>query len=175
MLDSAFDLGEELNNRKIYYYIHIPLWNQFNYPHLSFDFDNWDKIKYLNDLGTDLSNEIDNVPNNSGGLYIFYVKCKIIPGLTEYPLYIGRAQMTTGQNLRKRVKEYWQHFRLSNERPKITRMIKYWGNDLFLAYYPIFDNDQIINLEKDIINSTLFAMNDQIPDKEIKQAISAFE
>ena len=174
MIDSAFDLGEELNNRKIYYYLHTPLWGRFNYPHLNLEFQTWTKIKYLNDLGIELSNEINHVPDNSGGLYIFYVKCQIIPGLTEYPLYIGRAQITDGQNLRKRVKEYWQHYRLSNERPKITKMIKYWGDELYLAYLPLTDNNQIVSLEKDIINSTLFAMNDQIPDKEIKQAISAF-
>jgi hypothetical protein len=174
MLDSAFELGEELNNRKIFYYIHIPFWERFDYPSLNLKFETWDKMKYLNDTGTDLSSDINNVPNDKGGLYMFYVKCKIIPGITEYPLYIGRAQKTKGQNLRKRVKEYWQHFRLSNERPKITKMIKYWGNDLYLAYYPLKDNVTIKDLEKNIINNTLFAMNDEIPDKEIKQAINAF-
>jgi len=174
MLASAFDFGEELNNRKVVYYFHRPLWERFNYPTLDLNFEAWEKKKYLNALGNDLSDGIDDIPNNTGGLYLFFIKCPIIPGITEYPLYIGRAQKTEGQNLRKRVKEYWQHYYLQKERPKITRMIRYWGNELYLAYYPINDNAIIINLEKDIINSTLFEMNDQIPDTEIKQALSAF-
>jgi hypothetical protein len=134
MLASAFDLGEELNNRKIRYILYKPLWERFINPGLNLRFETWVSIKYLNDLGTDLSTDVDAIPNDTGGLYLFFVKCHIVPGITEYPLYIGRAQKTEAQNLRKRVKEYWQHFQHDAERPKITRMIRYWGNYLHLAY-----------------------------------------
>jgi len=174
MINSAFDLGEELNNRTVRYILHLPLWNGFNYPNINLDFSNWISIKYLNNTGTALNTLVSSVPNNSGGLYIFYIKCPIIGGLTEYPLYIGRAQLSSSQNLRKRVKEYFQHYLMNDERPKITRMIKYWGSELYLAYYPVASNQNIINLEADIINSTLFAMNDQIPDQIISQAVKAF-
>jgi len=174
MLSSAFDLGENISNRVIRYVLYKPLWDKFIYPELDLNFSNWTSVKYLNDDATALNADVDLVPNDKGGLYLFYVKCSLIRGLTEYPLYIGRAQLTAGQNLRKRVKEYFQHYARDNERPKITKMIKYWGTELFVAFYPLEENDAIINVEKDIINSTVFEMNDRIPDIEISQAVKAF-
>jgi excinuclease UvrABC nuclease subunit len=90
-------------------------------------------------------------------------------------LYIGRAQLTDGQNLRKRVKEYFQKYSRSNERPKISKMFRYWAKELFLAYYPLPDNNTVVNVEKDIINSLILPMNDLIPDKQIKEAVKAFQ
>lgn len=172
MNDSAFLLGEELELRKVEYKLHRDLWNQFNFPGLDLSFQNWFKIKYLN--GNALNVEIENIPNNSGGLYMFYVKCEIISGITEYPLYVGRAQYTEHQNLRKRVKEYFQKYAKNNERPRITKMFKYWANELHLAYFPLDENDGIHELEKQFINSLLLPLNTKIPDTEISQAINAF-
>jgi excinuclease UvrABC nuclease subunit len=174
MNSSAFDLGEKLNNQTVKYFLHKPLWDRFNFPSINLDFSLWQKVKYLNITGDDFNTAIETIPNTRGGLYLFYVKCDIVSGITEYPFYIGRAQYTDHQNLRKRVKEYFQHFSKNDERPKITRMFKYWANDLHLAYFPLDDNTDIIDLEKQLINFLLLPMNDQIPDKEIKQAIKAF-
>lgn len=171
----AFDLGREINDRKVNYVLHQQLWDRFAYPGINIEFFQWTKIKYLNDLGTDFNEDIDTIPDNSGGLYLFYLKCKVIVGITEYPFYIGRAQLTDHQNLRKRIKEYFQKYSRDDERPKIYRMLRTWGKDLYVAYYPLEDNEDIVNFEKDIINSLLLPMNDLIPDKQIKQAIKAFE
>jgi hypothetical protein len=173
MNSSAFTFGEEMNNRVIRYILHPNLWAGFN-PGINIDFNQWTSVKYLDATGANLDPSVDTVPNTDGGLYMFYLKCPMIVGITEYPLYIGRAQLTNSQNLRKRVKEYFQHWAKNNERPKITRMINYWGPDLYLAYLPLQANAVIINLEKDIINSTLFEMNDSIPDQDISQAVKAF-
>lgn len=175
MDSSAFELGEVLNNKKIEYILHGALWNSFVYPKLNLSFTNWITLKYLNSTGTKFSSAVDRIPNGTGGLYIFYVKCKIISGLTEYPLYIGRAQYSTNQNLRKRIKEYFQKYANTTERPKIYRMFKYWKKDLYVAYYPLNSNRKIISIEKDIINSLLLPMNTEIPDMKIKKAIKAFK
>ena len=172
---SAFQLGQEINDTKVTYVLHKDLWDRFSYPGLDINFQNWQSIKYLNDQGTDFSNEIGDLPNDKGGLYLFYTKCRIITGITEYPFYIGRAQLTEGQNLRKRIREYFQKFSRDDERPKIYKMFRLWGKDLHVAYLPLPDNDTVINLERDVINSLLLPMNDLIPDKIIKQAIKAFE
>ncbi|MCF2221102.1 GIY-YIG nuclease family protein [Chryseobacterium sp. PS-8] len=175
MTGSAFSLGEELELRKVEYKLHRDLWNKFNFPNLDLAFGNWTKIKYLNATADALETDVENIPDDKGGLYMFYVKCEVISGITEYPLYIGRAQKTQTQNLKKRVKEYFQHFSKDNERPKITRMFKYWANDLHLAYITVDENDEIKDLEKHLINSLLLPMNTEIPDTEIKQAIKAFQ
>lgn len=174
MLGSAFQLGEELKLREVPFKLHKTLWDKFNFPHLDLKFEHWSKMKYLNNNSNGFNTLINNIPKNKGGLYIFYIKCEIITGLTEYPLYIGRAQLTKNQNLRKRVKEYFQKYSRNDERPKITRMFKYWANELHIAYYPLDNNANIINLEKLIINSLLLPMNDEIPDIEIRQATQAF-
>ena len=174
MNSSAFELGEKLNNQLVSYYLHKPLWDRFNFPNLNLQFANWQSIKYLNADGEDFNVEIENVPNNTGGLYLFYVKSSIISGITEYPFYIGRAQFTEHQNLRKRVKEYFQKYSRSDERPKITRMFKYWSKELYLAYFTLGNNENIVELEKQLINYLLLPMNDEIPDQQIKQAIKAF-
>ena len=177
MHTSAFDLGEEMNNKVVRYVLHKPLWDNFKqkkYPTIDLSFSNWKTVKYLKDDASDFHKDVELVPNDKGGLYMFYVKCPLIQGITEYPLYIGRAQLTTSQNLRKRVKEYFQHYKKNNERPKITRMIKYWGSELHLAYYELTTNAQVMSIEKEIINSTIFEMNDLIPDQKISQAVKAF-
>lgn len=175
MNDRAFILGEELELRKVEFKLHRTLWNNFNFPTLDLNFENWTKIKYLNTDANAFDIGIDSVPNNKGGLYMFYVKCDIISGITEYPLYVGRAQLSLGQNLKKRVKEYFQKYSRNDERPKITRMFKYWANELYLAYISIEENQEINDLEKQFINSLLLPMNTKIPDTEISQGISAFQ
>lgn len=174
MLRSAFDLGEQLRLKKLEYIPHSDLWNKFGVATMDLSFANWTSIKYLNDDATEFNDDIAKVPNNQGGLYLFYVKCPIITGLTEYPFYIGRAQLTTHQNLRKRVREYFTHFCRDDERPLITKMIRYWGKDLYLAYFVLPDNFSVIDFEKKLINSLLLPMNDEIPDQEIRQAVKAF-
>jgi hypothetical protein len=175
MDSAAFDLGRELNDHKVRYILNKPLWDRFNYPALDTTFANWISIKYLNEDGSAFNDDINTIPNDQGGLYLFYIKCKILSGITEYPFYIGRAQLTEGQNLRKRVKEYFQKYSKNDERPKIYRMLKLWGKELHIAFLPLADNDAIVNVERDIINSLVLPMNDLIPDKTIKQAIIAFE
>ncbi|NII24366.1 hypothetical protein HB364_04720 [Pseudoflavitalea sp. X16] len=175
MDSTAFSLGEQLDKQKVKYILHKSLWDKFDYPHLDLNFNNWTSIKYLNADATNFGNDIEVVPNNKGGLYLFYVKCDILSGISEFPFYIGRAQLTDNQNLRKRVKEYFQKYSNNDERPKIYRMIHYWGKELYLAFYPLDDNEEIKNIERDIINSLVLPMNDLIPDKVIKQAIKAFE
>jgi len=174
MVSGAFLLGEEINLRTVPFKLHKGLWEKFSLPNLDLSFSNWQKLKYLNSNGDDFGPSVKNIPNNCGGLYLFYIKCDIISGLTEFPLYVGRAQLTENQNLKKRVKEYFQHYSRNNERPKITRMFNYWAKDLHLAYFPISVNSDIMDLEKQIINCLLLPMNDEIPDQIIKQAVKAF-
>lgn len=174
MLNSAFDLGEHINLRKVTYTVSSLVWKKYVVPGIDISFSRWASIKYLNESGDDYHDDILKVPNDKGGIYLFYAKCPIIPGITEYPFYIGRAKLTEKQNLRKRVKEYYSQYKREVDRPKIKFMFKYWAEELHLAFLPLNENEQIVDLEKTLINSLLLPMNDQIPDKEIRDAIKAF-
>lgn len=176
MNGDAFDLGQQLHNNKVQFILSEGLWSKFTYTTLNIEFKNWKTIKYLkDDCSGFIESEIDKIPNDKGGLYLFYLPCEIIPTITYFPLYIGRAQKTKSQNLRKRVKEYFQHYTNDNERPKIFRMLRTWGSHIRVAYLELEENQETINLEAEIINSLLLPMNDKIPDKTISQAVKAFE
>ncbi|WP_259016572.1 hypothetical protein [Emticicia fluvialis] len=174
MKQTAFELGEHLLLRNISYYPSPILWEKWDIDSLDIKFNKWKVIKYLNDDGDDLNIDISKVPNDKGGLYLFYVNCNQISGISELPFYVGRAQLTEGQNLRKRVREYFTKFSKDDERPKITRMFKYWSKELYLAFLVLENNICIVDLEKKLINSLLLPMNDEIPDKETKEAVKAF-
>ena len=54
----------------------------------------WKETKFLNDDGTDFSDEVKRLPNDSGGIYVFIIKSNVLKGISEYLAYIGRAQLT---------------------------------------------------------------------------------
>ncbi|MCL7987093.1 hypothetical protein M8998_03955 [Sphingobacterium sp. lm-10] len=175
MTNAAFDLGEEIKLHTLEFKLHVGLWNKFSKTgKLDLSISNWKSIKYLNTTATALHDDVASIPNRVGGLYLFTIKCDILPGITEFPVYIGRAQKTETQNLRKRCKEYFQKFAKTNERPLVTKMFKYWDKNIFLYYLPLATNHDIINDEKDLINSLLLPFNTEIPDAETKQATLAF-
>ena len=67
--------------------------------------NNWSlEMKYLNNSNDGLSNEISNLPNNTGGIYIFYIKGICLPFIENYIVYIGRCKYTDRQNIRKRAR-----------------------------------------------------------------------
>ncbi|HCY76479.1 MAG TPA: hypothetical protein DHV28_11210 [Ignavibacteriales bacterium] len=175
MLNSAFQLGEELNLRTISYKLHPTMWSRYDLSKINLNLTNWTTIKYLNDDGTDFHKDIEKLPPGKGGLYMFSIYCPVIQGRTEYPAYIGRALLTEGQNLRKRCKEYFQKYFRDDERPKITTLFTYWSKDIYLSFLAIDENADIIDFEKKLINSLLLPFNDEIPEKDFKQAIKAFD
>lgn len=175
MQNSAFDLGEKLNSKTLPFKLYQPMWAKFNISSPNLNISNWTTIKYLNKAGTGFHSDISKLPNDKGGLYMFSINCPVIPGRTEFPVYIGRAQLTQHQNLRKRCREYYTRFAKSNERPLITRMFKHWHKELYLSFIILNKNKQIIDLEKKLINSLLLPFNDEIPDVKIRQAVKAFK
>jgi len=174
MLNSAFERGENLKLKAITYRLDPYLWSKYAISSIDLSKANWKTIKYLNDNGDGFGPEIGTLPNDQGGIYLFSIYCPVILGYTEFPAYIGRAQSTQNQNLRKRCREYLTKFSRNDERPLITKMIKYWGKYLYLSYFVIEQNVDTIDCEKNLINSLLLPFNDEIPDIEIRQAIKAF-
>lgn len=175
MINAAFDLGEKIHDREVKYKLYSPGWTLSDPIALDFDFHHWTTIKYLNDDCDNFGDDIEIIPSNSGGLYLFSINCPIIKGCTEFPVYIGRAKFTRNQNLKKRCKEYFLNYRKQNERPLLTRMFKYWSNELHLSFLPINNNDLTVLAEKNLINSLLLPFNTEIPDTLIRAAVKAFQ
>lgn len=134
-------------------------WDTFdsNYEHIINN--NWREAKFLDEPGNQLSDEINNIPNNTGGVYTFIIKPNIITEVHLYIVYIGRVQLTSTQNLRKRIKEY-----LSDTRPLILLMRETWGKYLYVRYLPLTNNVQIRGLEEELIRVILPPCNDKYPE-----------
>ena len=175
---NAFELGKEIDNHKLKFRLYPFLWNKFNSSKFYCETNDIKEIKYLNDDASNFNDDINALPNNKGGIYFFYIKFDKVKDLANYLVYIGRAQSTIHQNLNKRCKEYYTDYKndpdLEKMRPKIYRMLHTWGKNLYLKFVIINNNDKIKELEEDLINTILPPFNDQIPKKEIRDAIKAF-
>lgn len=130
----------------------------------------WTEFKYFIEDTAVINPEVSNIPNDCGGIYLFYIKPDVIPSIHHYLAYIGRAKKTQYQNLRKRVREYASE----TKRPKICDMKRFWGSYLYVRYLPLpsEDNDCIDELEKELIKAVLPPFNDEYPEV-YNQAIKA--
>ncbi|OMF34935.1 hypothetical protein [Paenibacillus peoriae] len=162
------DLIDKMKNTEIKFKLCPELWNKEELDWSEFTF--FEK-KFLNDDVTAMHQSMDDIPSNTGGIYLFFIRPGIIPNF-DYLVYIGRAQYTSGQNLKKRCRSYFQKY--PKERPKINWMIREWGPYLHIKYIELTDNDTIKDLEKKLINSLIPPFNDEIPNKTIKRAVDAF-
>ena len=138
--------------------------------------ENWSsEIKFMNQTYDDVSDEINSLPNDKGGIYLFYIKGICLPFIENYIVYIGRCKSTESQNIRKRAKEYYTNDYLKGKRQMIQKMFKHWKEYLYYRYYPDVDNDRIDINESFLIRAILPPYNEVIPDKiDIQPTISAF-
>ena len=106
----AFLTIDDNSSYELKYYHNPNRWNRCvaqlnNNPIL--DINNWtSEYKFYDENGSpNLNNQL---PDDMGGIYIFYLKGICLPFFENYILYIGKAEITNGQNIRKRVKEYYR-------------------------------------------------------------------
>lgn len=128
-----------------------------------------EEIKYYD--GDEVSNKIKELPVDTGGIYMFYLKGINIPFIEKYIVYIGRCHFNKDkQFIRKRAKEYD-----SDKRPEIDRMKKYWKKYLYYRFFPETDNEQIDKDEVSLIRAIRPPFNSEIPDKlEVQPSKKAF-
>ena len=118
----------------------------------------WQNIKFLNEDGTEINEDIVNVPDDCGGVYLFLLKPDIITGLHRYIMYIGRARRGNSFSLRKRCRSY-----LNDTRPSIACMRELWGKDLYFFYLPMDDDTFICKVEEELLRVIIPPCNTQIP------------
>lgn len=174
MRQEAFVLSDNIKTHEVIYRLYPGLWDSFDHTLIERINPVWKEVKFLNDNGDDISDEMKLLPNNHGGIYIFIIKNSILPNSSEYLAYIGRALFSDSHNLKVRCRKYFYEYFGENGRSKITRMIEKWGSHLYVKYAEIDDNDDTVKLEADLINAILPPFNDAIPKKIIRQAVNAF-
>ena len=150
------------------------LWKNVELADFGKQFDSITPIKFFtkNEFDKFVPNpQLDTlIPNDSGGIYMFCIKPPHINNHASYLMYIGRAQKTNTQNLRKRVKEYH-----NSRRIKLEKLLEFWKDFLYVKCIPIIaSNKDIDKLEKKLINNFLPPCNSVIPDVTLKRAVTAF-
>lgn len=167
--------NEENLKFKVDYYHYPDRWQCIEIHDTIKSKDKWSvEMKYLSQNGTEPSSEVKNIPDNLGGIYVFFIKGIILPFIESYPVYIGRAKNTPSQNLRKRCLDYYYEYFKKDSRMKIERMIRKWGNYLYIKYIELTDNDLIIETEAKLINCILPPFNDRIPKISFQEPTEAF-
>lgn len=130
-------------------------------------------IKYIGDDGK-VSNRLDELPSDEGGLYLFFIQGPTLPSSEMYLAYVGRALCTEGENIRKRVKRYLWESTSKSGRPKIARLFRHWKDFLYIRYCSTKDNTLIKAGEATLIRAILPPFNSELPDsityKEPKKA-----
>lgn len=136
-----------------------------------FNESSWTTFKYFtpNDTINDAS---DQIPNNCGGIYLFYVSSSVLPIAHKILIYIGRAKLTIHQNLRKRIKEY-QKLLNDYQRPYLSLYFKKYRNYLYISYIPI-SNCDISELEAELIKNHMPPCNIQLPKITLGDTENAF-
>ena len=134
-----------------------------------------DYIKYLDDNGK-VSKELNQLPKDTGGFYLFIIQGVTLPHSERYLAYIGRAFYTEKENIRKRVKRYLWESTYKHGRPKIARLFRHWKNYLYIRYCPTQNNDLIEKGEATLIYAVLPPFNSDLPDKKVvfKEPQNAF-
>lgn len=167
------DLIQNLTNKKFQIELPSHLWGAFDCDILNvIRRAEWKTFKYFS-INRIVSEHINSIDDTKGGIYVFYVSPEIIPKRQRILLYVGRAHISQRQNLRKRVKEYVRYLPPDYARPKISWMMKEWGDYLYCSYIELEDNVLIDQIEKELIIKLIPPFNDMIPDKKISAAVKA--
>lgn len=172
-MSDVYDLITEIRDNTISMQLVPSLWKKidkgiFELIHSA----RWTTFKFY---GPDQSRslEVGKISNTKGGIYIFFIDPGIISGQQKILTYVGRAENTKSQNLRKRIREYYGYMPPDTRRVKIGRMLKNWWEFLYCSYIELTDNKIIDSIESELINVLLPPMNDTRPDIKIAAASKA--
>lgn len=168
------DILQGLKDKNIRLALPTHLWDIIN-PSIKtiIQTGNWTTFKYyINSQKNNVS--ISKINNHTGGIYIFFVSPEVIPQNHRIIMYVGKAEYTNTQNLRKRIREYYGYAPPDHQRPKISNMLSEWGDYLYCSYLELnCSNQDIADIETELINTFLFPCNDKIPNVNIAGAVKA--
>ena len=157
-------------------YTMVPeLWDKFKIDDLPMvDFSKWESIKLID--GESFSGDLSKIPTTYGGIYVYCIEPRVIPGCGSYVMYIGKATKTPSENLRQRVQSYSKFLTDSTTRPRLHRLFSKWGEYVYVHYLSVDANGDVITaLEDRLIGA--FAKppcNAEVRAKSVKIAVRAF-
>lgn len=170
------ELAAEIRLHQVNFTLCPSLWSTFDFSHFDCNNATWHEVKFLNDDASGLHSDMDRLPTNSGGIYIFFVKPPIMPNAVNYLMYVGMTKLSSRGNLRTRCKSYYYEYNSPNDviRPYIGTLISQWGKYLYIRFIHVDNNDFIEELENKLIAALKPPFNHDIDIKRIGREISAY-
>lgn len=159
---SLVDMCRREKELTLDFQLNIDKWDTMDCKVKEVVLDGWSNIKFLNEEGTGINEDISKVPDDIGGVYVFLLKPNIIPNMHLYIMYIGRVRRKKEFSLRKRCKEY-----VVDNRPKLAYMREMWGKYLYFYYLPIEDDIIVEKVERELIRVIIPPCNTQISDQYV--------
>lgn len=150
------------------------LWKEYD-DFLNIKPDDWQELKYF-DANGEKNKQLNSIPNDKGGIYIYLVKPPIPIRYIDTILYVGRARSNgETQNLRKRINHYnTEKNDYINGRPTIRTIFNEYSDYLYVMYYPLDDNDKIDKLESELISAIAPTANKDLKQKALKDGRDSF-
>ncbi len=170
------DVNQDLEAFRNTYIMSPELWSKFDITDLTeVDFSLWQSMKLIDDDSGKFSENIKDVPDDFGGIYVYCIQPTIIPNCGSYIMYIGMASKTGAENLRTRIRQYQKEMGDNYERDRLHRMFVKWGDYVYLHYLPVdASRETILTLEDRLIASCTPPCNSDIRIKTVKHAVRAF-
>lgn len=146
------------------------LWENYERRRSEIDLQKLEKIKYFD--GEILSSEINNLPNDKGGVYIYIIDNSVLSCSGSYIMYVGRARKTDTENLRKRAKSHYSQYVRHEENERLEKLFDNWKKYIYLLYLPIDGNDEIDLAEDELILALTPPCNKDYPAPKIRRKLS---
>lgn len=168
------DVVQEMQLMTWTFCLSTELWEKYSERKSTVNLVELKKIKYFSDTGTELSEEVKQLPNDKGGIYLYVIENSVIPNSGSYIMYVGRARSTENESLRNRAKSHFTQYVRHEENERLERLFDKWKPYIYLLYLPIDGNDEIDLVEDELIIALTPPCNKEYPSPKIRKKLSAF-
>ncbi len=168
------DVVQNLHDMTWAFCLSTELWEKFKELPLPVCLNQLRKVKYFSSDNCSLAKEIEDLPGDQGGIYIYSIENNLIP-LGSYIMYVGRAEKTDAHSLKVRAKSHYSKYLNHEENERLERVFDYWKPYVYISYLPIEGNDLIDLVEKQLILALTPPCNKEYPAPQVRRKLSAFQ
>ena len=137
--------------------------------------EDWIIVKFYDDDGN-VSENVRNIPDDTGGLYAYLVKPDLPILNFSNIMYIGRAH-NNGEsiNLKKRVYHYiYESNDIYKGRMQVRKLLNVYRKYLYVMYIPIEDNEEIDRMEKELVTAISPPINADKMNRSLSESQKMF-
>lgn len=130
------DVVQDLSKMIWPFCLSTELWESYFERTPVVDLDSLKRVKFFSEDGESISDEVKTIPNEKGGIYIYFVENPLVPSIGRYIFYVGRARKTASENLRSRIYSHYNKYIKFEESNRLTRLFDDWKKYIYI--YNVF-------------------------------------